>query len=62
MRANRERTVERGLAQTAAYMDISDTDIGHLVIFDVREGRTWTERIFREDRAHDGKRITVWGM
>ena len=62
LRANRERTVERGLTQTAAYMDLSGTDVGHLVIFDVREGRSWGERIFREDRAHDGKRITVWGM
>ena len=62
LRANRERTVERGLAQTAAYMDLCDTDVGHLVIFDVREGRSWGERIFREDRTHDGRRITVWGM
>jgi hypothetical protein len=62
LRANRERTIERGLAQTAAYMDVSGTDVGHLVIFDVREGRSWGERIFREDRTHGGRRITVWGM
>ncbi|WP_420636081.1 hypothetical protein [Candidatus Palauibacter sp.] len=63
LRGGRERTIERGLEQTAAYMDISDTDAGHLVIFDMRETRSWDERIFREPRtAPDGKRITVWGM
>ena len=34
------RTLERGLEQTAAYMDLCDADAGHLVIFDMREGRT----------------------
>ncbi|WP_419165163.1 ATP-binding protein [Candidatus Palauibacter sp.] len=63
LRGGRERTIERGLAQTAAYMDISAADAGHLVIFDMRETRSWDERIFREPRtAPDGKRITVWGM
>ncbi|WP_420441523.1 AAA family ATPase [Candidatus Palauibacter sp.] len=55
------RTVERGLEQTAAYMDLSDADAGHLVIFDMREGRTWAEKIYREERERDGTPITVWG-
>jgi hypothetical protein len=62
LRDGRARTIEKGLQQTAAYMDLCGTDAGHLVVFDVREGRDWAERIFREERAHDGKRITVWGM
>ena len=63
LRRGPERTIERGLEQTAAYMDISGADAGHLVIFDMREGRSWDERIFRERRtAPGGKRITVWGM
>ena len=63
LRRGRERTIERGLEQTAAYMDISGADAGHLVIFDMREGRSWDERIFRERRtAPGGKHITVWGM
>ena len=62
LRSGRERTIERGLEQTAAYMDISAADAGHLVIFDMREGRSWEERVFREERtAPDGQRITVWG-
>ena len=61
LRSGRARTLERGLEQTAAYMDLSGTDVGHLVLFDMREGRSWEERVFREEHAHDGQRITVWG-
>jgi len=61
LRSGRARTLERGLEQTAAYMDLSGTDVGHLVIFDMREGRSWEERIFREEHTRGGKRITVWG-
>ena len=37
------------------------TDEGHLVVFDLRPGRSWAERVYREDRGQDGGRITVWG-
>ena len=62
VRGGRSHTVERGLEQTAAYMDLCGADAGHLVIFDVREGKRWEDRVFRENRIRDGKRITVWGM
>ncbi len=55
------RTVDEGIEQTRRYMDISGTDEGHLVVFDLRPGRSWTERVFREERERDGARITVWG-
>ena len=55
------RTVEEGLNQTAAYMDISGTDEGHLVVFDMREERSWRERVYREEREPSGRRIVVWG-
>ena len=55
------RTVEQGLEQTAAYMDLSGTDAGHLVVFDMRPGRTWAEKVFREERAVGEVGITVWG-
>ena len=61
LRSGRARTIEEGLEQTAAYMDTSGADAGHLVVFDMREGRNWEERIFREERACGDKRITVWG-
>ena len=61
LRSGRARTMGKGLEQTASYMDLSGTDKGHLVIFDMRDGRSWDERVFREEHTHDGKRITVWG-
>ena len=61
VRSGRARTIERGLEQTAAYMDTSGADGGHLVVFDMRDGRSWEERVFREDRTWEGRRITVWG-
>ena len=61
VRGGRAQTIDKGLEQTAAYMDTSGADAGHLVVFDMREGRSWEDRVFREERAHDGKRITVWG-
>ena len=58
---SRARTVERGLEQTVAYMDLSGADSGHLVVFDMREGRTWAEKIYREERSREDATITVWG-
>ena len=55
------RTVEEGLEQTRRYMDLSGTDAGHLVVFDMRPGRTWAERVYRAEREQEGARITVWG-
>ena len=61
IRGGRDRTLRKGLQQTAAHMDLCGTEAGHLVVFDVRGGRSWKERIFREEHAYGGKRITVWG-
>ena len=61
LRSGRERTIQQGLEQTVAYMDTSGADGGHLVVFDMREGRSWEDRVFRDERAWEGRRITVWG-
>ena len=55
------RTVEKGLEQTAAYMDTSGASAGHLVVFDMREGRSWADRVYRERRDWKGTPVTVWG-
>ena len=62
LRGGRAQTVEKGLEQTAAYMDLCGAGAGHLVIFDVRPGKSWGDRVFREDRVGEGRRIVVWGM
>ena len=53
--------IEEGLEQTARYMDLSGTPAGHLVVFDVRSGRGWEERIYRRQPSWQGTPITVWG-
>ncbi len=58
---SRARTIEKGLEQTTAYMDLCGADSGHLVVFDLRSGRTWADRIHREERNRQDIAITVWG-
>ena len=57
-----DRIIREGLEQTVAYMDRCGAASGHLVIFDLRPGRSWEERIFRRDPAPGGNPVTVWGM
>ena len=56
-----ERAIERGLEQTATYMDTSGAVAGHLVVFDMRGERSWADRVYRERRIWNGTRVTVWG-
>ena len=57
-----EGVIRPGLEQTAAYMDRCGAESGHLVIFDLRPGKTWEERVFRRDPEPGGLPITVWGL
>ena len=56
-----DKTLEKGLPQTAGYMDRCGADAGHLVIFD-RDEKPWEEKVFRRTEEFDSKRIEVWGM
>ena len=62
LRGSFESTREKGLEQTRDYMDRCGAAAGHLVIFDRGEGRTWEEKIRREEAADGGWPVTVWGM
>ena len=57
-----EKTINVGLEQTWRYMDKCGANVGHLIIFDRNENRSWDEKIFREERTHNETPITVWGM
>jgi len=46
----------------AEYMDLCGAGSGHLVVFDMRSGKTWEDRIFTRDRKPGQPPITVWGM
>ena len=54
-------TLEKGLPQTAGYMDRCGADAGHLVIFD-RSEKPWEEKIFRRSEEFEGTPVEVWGM
>jgi len=55
-------TIEKGLEQTADYMDVNSATEGHLVVFDRKTDKSWDERIFRQEHAIGKYQITVWGM
>ena len=57
-----ERTIDEGLKQTWEYMDRTGMNTGNLLIFDKREDLSWDEKIFRQEREYEGKRVVVWGM
>ena len=55
--------INKGLEQTAEYMDtVGSVDEGHLIIFDRDGGRSWDERIWHEKRSFQGRTMMVWGM
>ena len=61
LRGSLEAVINKGLNQTAKYVDARVAEEGHLVIFD-REKRLWKDRVFRQSEIVHGTPITVWGM
>ena len=63
LRGSLETTLQKGLEQTAGYMDRCGAEAGHLVVFDRDPDKPWAEKIWRrEEAAPDGRTITVWGV
>ena len=56
-----DRMVDEGIAQTAAYMERSGAETGHLVLFDRRSNRDWSEKVFRRREMHGERQVVVWG-
>ena len=56
-----DKTLEKGLPQTAGYMGRCAAAEGHLVIFD-RSAKSWKEKVYRRIEEFDGTPIQVWGM
>ncbi len=57
-----ESTIAKGIEQTASYMDRCGAAIGHLVIFDRDEKRTWEQKLFHRREAIADTTIHIWGM
>ena len=64
LRSNIEETIQKGLEQTAGYMDKCGGTIneGHFILFDRRPGRPWEEKIWHRTEQYEGRTIEVWGM
>ncbi len=60
--AKTEALLQRGLAQTAEYMDKCGAAEGHLMCFDRSADKTWDEKIFTRTQNHAGHTIHVWGL
>ena len=61
LRGKLEDTLEKGLPQTAGYMDRCGAAAGHLVIFD-RSAKPWKEKVFHRSQEFEGTPVEVWGM
>ena len=57
-----ESLIREGCKQTAEYMDKSGAESGHLVVFDMRPGKSWDERVFRRRPKAGRCPVSVWGM
>lgn len=57
-----ETVINKGLEQTRGYMDKCGTDEGYLLVFDREPGKTWEEKIFKQNRTIDNITIPVYGM
>ena len=60
--AKTETLLQRGLTQTAEYMDKCGATEGHLVCFDRDPQKTWDEKIFTRTAIHAGHTIHIWGL
>lgn len=62
-RGDLDKVIEKGLEQTAGYMDtVGSVDEGHLIIFDRTQEKTWDERIWHQAYEYNSHTIMVWGM
>lgn len=57
-----ETTISKGLKQTFSYMDKCGTNEGYLLIFDRDPGKTWEEKIFKQDHSCNDVPIPVYAM
>jgi len=58
-----DKTLVRGLEQTADYMDVFGVKEGWLCIFDRNPEKTWDEKIYmKKEKTCDEKMITVVGL
>ncbi|MEM8526110.1 MAG: AAA-like domain-containing protein [Bacteroidota bacterium] len=55
--SNLEKTIEKGIVQTKAYMDKCGAKEGHLLLFDRRKEVSWEEKIWQKEQEG----LSIWG-
>ncbi|NOY24280.1 MAG: ATP-binding protein, partial [Oligoflexia bacterium] len=50
-----------GAAQLSGYLDQLGLSEGWMIVFDQRAGRTWEQRLWRDELTQDGKSLHVYG-
>jgi hypothetical protein len=56
-----EKYLEKGLTQTANYMDIHGCSKAWVIVFDRRPKIKWKNKIYTKKEIVDGKTITIIG-
>jgi hypothetical protein len=56
------KSLEKGLVQTARYMDTYGCSKGWLALFDRRKKVKWNDKLTMKDKVVDGKTVTVVGL
>jgi hypothetical protein len=56
-----EKYIEKGLEQTARYMDLHCCNEGWMVVFDRRKTVKWEDKLYFKKETVDGKTVTVVG-
>jgi type II secretory pathway predicted ATPase ExeA len=56
-----KKYVDKGLNQTAGYMDLHCCDEGWMVIFDRRKTIKWKDKLYMKKETVDGKTVTIVG-
>ncbi len=56
-----ETVREEGIAQLCGYLDQLGLDEGWMLVFDQRPGRSWEQRLWREELQVQGKRLHLVG-
>lgn len=60
-RGTRERAVRDGVTQLSEYLDTLGEREGWLLVFDQREGLSWEDRLWSEDRVVEGRVLHLRG-
>ena len=62
-RGDLEKTIAKGLEQTAAYMDkCGDVCEGHFILFNRDKGAKWEDKIWHCKEQYGNYNIEIWGM